>query len=1039
MRRRNSTINNRLDRRKSISSVRSVRLEHIQPQTAERDAHAAATEAFSRARERSATESSTPPWPPPRSTGPGSTRASLDEGSIHREKSIRFVPSKPSLLGPSVTISQNASVSHGCPVQRNLSAKGEPEFRPARSASASGIVSATKGVAGDLISTLFSSDERYTAEDDIASVPSSYRRLRKSKSMFTNHTAEPSHKDSGPHHPSASTNQLPSPANSRSQAPRSDENIPPQLKTPRSMTFLRDIRSNFGTVFRTDDTGAATPRTDGVYENKERPSTLRNKSSRFLRPKVPPADRGLRKSMREASNGTISTFDKTAKDRSLRYKARKVSRGFKHKLKNLFGLARGHGDEPTVPQQHIEAQRPHIFGLDELEDDTEYEVPDLTTDEGARSYIISRMPSLHVVPSSQKLRSRQGSIESIRGEQQVSDERSRVTSWSNSDTNTTTSVNSGRAEREKKRLSVIKENGTHVCSSSAQFPTVFEQASSSTASLRPPPKVLPVSTSADGPRIYSALMKRTSQSKQSQASELERKSSVDDFMKAGTVPQRKSSLRPRRLGGSIGSTIRYVAPESESESESSEATKSSHMGDVGRNGSPTATGLRHPLCTATRPTQENLSRPSTSRIYTNAKVAEHRDSDTKFQLTAAESDTPGLGQPLSSRSSAFFGSPTRHLFRTQSPFRRALQDRIQTEANEEPKDPPDINPWMRSLSNLPIRRPSLCGSDRDIKICYTESVYSTNTDDYPARKPSLASPVNDFPGAPAIHGEATIFADSSGLTGSSSLPRKQRVSSSSSSVEWKTWLSSNVSKLEESTTAQTGNDGLKYDLSSAYVTGNRHVREKAQIADDDEDDLGPGGFPKSDLDDQEQLPTPFDAGERDIPINRPYISYANSLTSTPSTSKVLYMGEPSHTPAQNNATGLPRPGCEKSLPYVPSLNSIAGRSMRHGSITSKLVKRRPGARASMTPLANRNPSGASEDQQAKVNLPKPQRKINGKTFAKPENMSPETTNEDDPYDIEGTGILGPNKQSTESKQMVDIFLSSRRRRLASSEEGSVFL
>jgi len=1038
MRRRNSTITRRLDRRKSTSSVRSVRLEHILPQTAERDAHAAATEAFSRAQERSATESSTTPWPPPRSTGPGSTRASLDEGLIHREKSIRFIPPKPSLLEPSVTISQNASVLHRYPIQQKPSAKGDPDLRPSRSASASGIVSATKGVAGDLISTLFSSDERYTAEDDIASMPSSYRRLRKSKSMFTNGTAEPGHKDSGPSHPSASMNQLPSPANSRSQAPRSDENIPPRLKTPRSTTLLRDLQSNFGPVFRTDDTGVAMPRTDEVYENKERPNTLRSKSSRFFRPRAPTADRGLRKSMRKASNGTISSFDNTAKDRSLRYKARKVSRGFKHKLKNLFGLARRNCDEPTIPQQHIEAQRPHIFGLDEPEDDTEYEIPDLATDEGARSYIISRIPSLHVVPSSQKLRSRQGSIESIRSEHQASDERSRVTSWSNSDTNTTTSVNSGRAERERKRLSVIKENGTHVCSSSAPFPTVFEQANSSTASLHLPPKVIPVSTSADGPRIYSALMKRMSQSPQSQASELERKSSVDDFVKSGTVPQRKSSLRPRRLEGSIGSTIRYVAPESESESESSEATKSSHMVDVDQNGSPTATGLRHPLCAATRPTQEKLSHPTTSRMYMDTEVASHQDGDAEFRSTTAKSDTPGLGQPLSSRSSAFFGSPTRHLFRTQSPFRRALQDRIQTEANEEPNDPPDFNPWMRSLSNLPIRHPSVCDSDRDIKMCYTESVYSTNTEDFLARKPSLASPLDEFPGAPTTHGEATIFANSSGLTRSSSLPRKQRVSSSSSSVEWKTWLSSNVSKLEESTATQIDNARLKYDLSSAYVTENGHVREKAQITDED-DDLGPGGFLKSNLANQEQLPTPFDAGERDISINRPHISYANSLASTPSTSKVLYMGESSNTPAQNSATGLPRPDREKSLPSVPSLNSVAGRSMRHGSITSKLVKQRPVARTSMTPLANRNPSGTTEDKQAKVNLPKLQRKISGRTFAKPENMSPETTNEDDPYDIEGAGILGPSQQSMGSKRMVDIFLSSRRRRLASSEEGSVFL
>jgi hypothetical protein len=56
--------------------------------------------------------------------------------------------------------------------------------------------------------------------------------------------------------------------------------------------------------------------------------------------------------------------------------------------------------------------------------------------------------------------------------------------------------------------------------------------------------------------------------------------------------------------------------------------------------------------------------------------------------------------------------------------------------------------------------------------------------------------------------------------------------------------------------------------------------------------------------------------------------------------------------------------------------------------------------------------------------------------------------EDDPYGIEGTGLLGPRTSYSEldvqamgSKQMVDLFLSSRRKRIAggSEESGGVFL
>jgi hypothetical protein len=55
--------------------------------------------------------------------------------------------------------------------------------------------------------------------------------------------------------------------------------------------------------------------------------------------------------------------------------------------------------------------------------------------------------------------------------------------------------------------------------------------------------------------------------------------------------------------------------------------------------------------------------------------------------------------------------------------------------------------------------------------------------------------------------------------------------------------------------------------------------------------------------------------------------------------------------------------------------------------------------------------------------------------------------EDDPYGIEGTGLLGPRTSYSEldvqamgSKQMVDLFLSSRRKRIAGgSEESGIFL
>ncbi|KAI0467453.1 hypothetical protein F4859DRAFT_506812 [Xylaria cf. heliscus] len=950
MHRRNSTNPRRLDRRKSATSVKSVHLEHIPPETAERDAQVAATQAFARARARSATDSNSSLWPPPQTP-------------FHRQQSIRFVQPSPPKLASNTTMAQGTPTSYRSHTSKHVT---NIEHNPCPSSS---------GAAGDYINTLFSSDEYYTPQDDIASMPSSYRKLRKSRSMFTNRATM-----SGPEHPnlsksSASANQLPLPANSYFHPLRGNENIPPRkLKAPKSMSFLRDLRGSFVNGFKSEqDTAQLTP-TNGYSCNQDRTKhNLRSKPSKIFSSKASMPEKAFRKSMRDTSNG-IDWMD-----------TRRVSQGLKHKLKNLFSLGKGDTDDTGLPLQYVDAQKSHNFGFGGLQQETDDVLRRASSaDQAALSHVASGIPSLHAVPS----------MESLRSEQKTSDERSRVTSWSNSDTNT----------RERKRLSIINEHGAHVCSSSAQFMSISEQSNASSASLNQPVQAAP------GARI--------DQSRQELTNSLERQD----------IPQRKSSLRLRRPRDAAA-TIRYKndKPYPKSSRPTPNTAKAKKERQV------------YPASTPTSRGEDVLSKKKENEILS----------------TQSAKEVPVLIPTLSSRSSAFFGSPTRHLFRTQSPYRRALQDRMHTTTNEQPVKSPDFNPWIRSLSNLPnlqLQRSSTYGSDADIKLQYTESIYSTNTEDGQTRRQSFLSIIEDFPQPKSTHGDATIFVDQPAYNKrSSSLPPKQRVSSSSSSVEWKMWLSSNVSKLEE-TTKQVDSNDFQHGLRSARSSG--HVRENAQINDEEEDALPDLPDTPSrvrvntneildmnyDDEDDDDQPIPFDAGDVRTTIGRPQLPSVNPLTTSISASNMISSVKRTEEARYKTSIEMVDNNREKDLPQVPSLSFKENRTNRLASIPSKLVKHLPKPKNSMTSLTNRGVSGVGEAQATKINGSTSSRpKVYSMASSKPENVSPTAVSDDDPYGIEGSGVLGPTQQNMGSKRMVDIFLSSRRRRMASEDEGSVFL
>ncbi|KAH9888751.1 hypothetical protein F4778DRAFT_407697 [Xylariomycetidae sp. FL2044] len=1069
MRRRNSTLSHGLDRRKSNASVKSVQLEHILPTTAEQDAQVAAARAFAWARERSRLAERSaldnPQWPPPRyvesykngSQTDSPSRKSNDT-SIHRRQSVRFERPRTSQTSNDTrasTSSPMATHNPGATVKLNITGRGV-EQRSANSASAAGMVSAAKGVAGDYINALITGEEYYNPEDDIVFAPSSFRRIRKSRSMFTtSEGSNSSHLYNGtqppivPHHTAESSTTL-----------RTDENQPPPgLKAPKSMSFLRGRRGH--SSLHSERCGDTSISFQGnvcgdSLNNKGAP--LKTRPSTIFRSKTTCSDRAFRKTMRDSSNSTNNSNGKLPKDGSLRDKARKVSQTFKYKLKNLFNLSKSDSDESIFPAQHVDSHKSHGATSIALEDNANDEFGYILADEGALSQVTSGVPSLHAVPSYQQLKSRKGSVESLKSERQSSDEKSRVTSWAESETNTLNTLGSRRGEWEPQRLSVIKENGTHTASSSARRPMIdgyFDPPSSNGLSL--PPVILPPPPTVDSQRIYSALMKRLDETtKKTHEDSIQRKKSFDDFAKSGTVPVRTSSKSSRARGSDSPITIRQVPPDTGSETGS---IRTIHRRPVAQGGYRPQTGEYEQVF------PEAAFTSSVSAPTVNRSQGQPAGGGLLSVPRIEEREIPA--RALSSRSSAFFGSPTSHLFRTQSPYRRALRETINTAEKEALLKSPEFNPWIRSLSSLPIRRPSICESEMDQKMNYTESIYSANTDDPVNISNNTSSMVEDFPRPPSAHGDATIFLDPPAYQPRTPIPPRHRISSSSSSTEWKTWLSAKVSKLEESS-IQPDTCGLGDTLSAPRLSG--HVRENAQINDEDEDNEQQESFQSS------KSSSPFVLSVHDTPVNSDDQQPSQQKTLTPSTSasvedKPVDVSMPSCSPSppfppplppkssmrlqppvggidpppgpMSNAGDDSTEGKEKasqamlSFAHSQSLQATTGNQVRAtGKTTRKLVRRCP-------ILKNHNSLGLAPAVEAQF------RKVTGAPGPSSsndinvnENISPHTISI---VDNEGRyGTRDSSLQAQNNKKMVDMILGDRRRRLAATasedtDDGHVFL
>jgi hypothetical protein len=1028
------------------------------------------------------------------------------EQAIKRQQSVRFVGPNAVQRRQSIgsratqhTDQRKPSTATLRPMAMTTNAPVPAAYRPPSRSSSIGKGSMSKATSDNYTTALAAYDEYYTREDDIASTPSSYRRIRRSKSMFSPLKAPHVFYTNGtPDRPDTSY------MGRSTTDSRASEGQPSQaaLQAPKSMSFLRSRRS---TLFRERNDEAVQMARDRFFHQTTQ-QRLREQPSFLFRSRVQKSDKPFRKSVRSSSANSygipVSSANQPAqpKESMLRDKARKVSKTIKNKLKRVLGLAK---DDPiAVPNQQVDARETHVRKYDGDASGIQETFSDIPhPDEASLARVASRVPSIHIASSNEKLKSHTGSVRSLGSEH--SDDKSRVTSWTSTISNTVTSQGMRElTEREQQRLSIINENGTHVSSSSFTRPRVSNQSSAYPIIHRPSKSAGNIA-SVDSARVYSALMKRLDENSPKAKLAASRMGSVESFAAPKQIPARGSSVHSSR-GSRTPATIRQVPPENASNFGRSHEPESQDEQNVRSNSvqAPRAeeisgyTGTHVQQWVTAEPlhetrmrneddvfspkvpvaSKENIPIDQPGRADSNASVA-GLSTKTSFYTVPEESGlTPQeialRNEPvvpahkgLRESRSTFFGGSTTTIARTTSPFRRAMAEN-------------DYSP--SAFTNMPsqasrVPNPLYLGPDKVINHtpepndneslrAYSESIYSRTTSGQNPAAASAVSLVSDdrsIPEMPFMHsgnGDAVIL---DRVTYRPVMPHgaSHRVTDSGGSVEWKKWMSSEVAKLERVKESTHNGSYVNYALPTmpkSFHAG--HVRENAQINDDDIDvsqrKVGavkqPLGLVQQNLNVQNppalkpilknrstvslvDYMEPENAGKPAIPPPPPIpvrspirpVQSKSSLRSVATTNTARTGSGPNSGLKVSSMSG-------RNVLHKRNVSPTTLRSTKSAETPAKLVKKH-GRPLNNTPSSAGGLGAAVEKQ------------FGSRTQNENVKMAEDT---DDLYRAEGAGLMGPDMgelsekdaQAMGSKRMVELFLNSRRRRIAGgSEESGAFI
>ena len=494
----NSSASARLRRAKSSASVKAGSIpQQIDPETARQHALTAANIAYNRAggRKRGSSDNHEVMLGACRSPSPSERSQQV----LRRRQSVRFT-------GPNAAPSTQRSITRRTAPGYNEAYEETQNQRPPfkRSDSPSG-----------------NPDGYLTAlppVESFPSTPSSYRKLRKAKSMFSPRKGQSL----------TFANATPKSYVQQQQHYRrlsSDDHRPPpkmgglEVSSP----VLKDAAVNASRQYEynySQDAAIQLARNQYLRQLeqqrlKQRPSTLNMSKRRH-------SQKTFRKTVRTSSTNSdgnaIGSGEMTAPvaTTALSKKVRRFSVKLKEKLKGVF--QRHTEAEQTFPSQQVDAQRLHFGDYLLATSGVDHEGPlPPTPDKDLLSRVSSRASSIHRMPVHLDRKASPGSIRSVRS---ISSSvgRSRITSWTNSTAVNTLTANTLTKQQllEKKRLSIIQENGgPHQPSSSAGM--IGTVARKSYAVFRKPLRSANGTGRMNGPvdsqRIFSALQKRLDEHK----------------------------------------------------------------------------------------------------------------------------------------------------------------------------------------------------------------------------------------------------------------------------------------------------------------------------------------------------------------------------------------------------------------------------------------------------------------------------------------------------------------------------------------------
>lgn len=742
-------------------------------ETLHQDALTAANLAYERAKERKKTQKGA-------TTGDGERepkKASVDIPNLGRRQSVRFVgPNAVPTRARSITRREafDYKANHESHRQSYSSCLADPSF-------------------------LSNEDSVIALPDDfgevyVASEPSSYRRLRKAKSMFSPGKAPSAVIASGTPNSKRGFQRC---SLQSSDAVGEPIRVPdPRLK--RSYSFLRGVTDRLSTANRqyaAHDAAIELARNtylQQVEQQKlnEQPPFLhlgrRAKTQKVFR-------RTVRTSSTNSYGSAISSplsSEELKRPKGLGSMARTISQTWKDKINQVFKRS---SNDRGIPVQHLDATHAHYGDRTPASDGSAQRLPPFPEPNAELLRRVgSRDSSLHSRPFMFNKSPRASSIRSLSSDEEESNDKSRVTSWTNS-----TAANTINMPNfvERKRLSIIREDGgPHQSSSCTQqrddsgngYATFWEPLKQGSASH------------VETKRIFSALQREINQNN--------RKATTDDSdsgTNSDSDRQRKNqprSIPGRRSSNRSGVRRVSIAPEAIHHNQNLKVSTSGILNF------PAGNCVDHSL-------PQNTTKTSRSEYPQSYEDIQERLTPQEI-ANVNESSVFVSKRPLREVKSAFFPPSTRIERCNMSPFRRVMHAGSEDEDAAIRSDFAD----QRAMIGSRIRNGSVAGS---------ESVYSRSSSDQMTKAASSSLSLAGSESSGKL-GTAVIIASRPSTQQPSARPVfPQEYSSANYSGAWKDFLASQVASLED-----TGRPhGLVGEDFSAKERG--HRKESAQLDGDD--------------------------------------------------------------------------------------------------------------------------------------------------------------------------------------------------------------